>query len=100
MQWIQTLGGKKTVLTKTLSSNSSDSQQKMHAFRGTLSSGEGESIHETAADLIQLNEIREMPSNEQLVFLHGAKPIRCRKVRYFEHHLFAGKFDTNPLEMK
>ncbi len=100
MQWIQTLGGKKTVLTKTLSTNTGDSRQKMQVFGGNVSSGEGESIHETGVDLIQLNEIRELPRDEQFVFLHGAKPIRCKKVRYFEHEDFLGKFDLNPLEMK
>lgn len=100
MQWIQTLGGKKTVLTKTLSINKGDSRQKMQAFGGTASSGEGESIHETGVDLIQINEIREMPVDEQFVFLHGTKPIRCKKVRYFEHPDFAGKFDINPLESR
>lgn len=100
MQWIQTLGGKKTVLTKTLSSNKGDSRQKMQVFGGSVSSGEGESIHETGVDLIQLNEIRELSKDEQFVFLHGAKPIRCKKVRYFEHADFQGKYDPNPLEAK
>ena len=100
MQWIQTLGGKKTVLTKTLSTNKGDSRQKMQAFGGSVSSGEGESIHETGVDLIQLNEIRELPFDEQFVFLHGAKPLRCKKVRYFEHADFLGKYDPNPLERK
>ena len=98
MEWIQTLGGRKTVLTKTLSINKGDSHQKMQVFSGSVSSGEGESIHETGVDLIRLNEIREMPRDEQFVFLHGTKPIRCKKVRYFEHPDFIGKFDANPLE--
>lgn len=98
MEWIQTLGGKKTVLTKTLSTNTGDSHQKMQVFGGSVSSGEGESIHETGVDLIRLNEIREMPRDEQFVFLHGTKPIRCKKIRYFEHPDFMGKFDANPLE--
>ncbi|MBV9576343.1 MAG: type IV secretory system conjugative DNA transfer family protein [Gammaproteobacteria bacterium] len=100
MQWIQTLSGKKTVLTKTLSANKGDSHQKMQVFGGNVSMGEGESIHETGADLIQLNEIRELPQDEQLVFLHGVKPIRCKKVRYFEHAGFNDKYDPNPLENK
>jgi len=96
MEWIQTLVRKCTILTKTLSTNTGDSRQKMQAFGGTLSRGEGESIHETSVDLIALNEIRELPKNEQFV-LHGAKPIRCKKVRYFECEEF-GRFDENPLE--
>jgi type IV secretory pathway TraG/TraD family ATPase VirD4 len=49
-------------------------------------------------DLIPLNEIRELPYGEQFIFLHGVKPIRCKKVRYFERKEFAGKYDENPLK--
>ncbi|MBS0359334.1 MAG: type IV secretory system conjugative DNA transfer family protein [Proteobacteria bacterium] len=100
MEWIQTLGGKKTILTKTRSCNEGDTEQKMQVFGGSRTRGEGESIQETGVDLIPLNEIREMGFSEQFVFLHGAKPIRCKKVRYFENNLFWGKFDENPLEKK
>jgi type IV secretory pathway TraG/TraD family ATPase VirD4 len=100
MEWIQTLGGKKTVLTKTLSTNTGDSKQRFQAFGGSVSSGDGESIHETGVDLIQLNELRELPKDEQIIFLHGTKPIRCKKVRYFEHPDFIGRFDANPLETR
>jgi len=100
MQWVQTLGGKKTVLTKTFSTNTGDSRQKMQVFGGNVSSGEGESIHETGVDLIQLNQLRELPKDEQFVFIHGVKPIRCKKVRYFEHQDYCGKFDPNPLETR
>lgn len=98
MEWIQTLGGKKTVLTKTMSTSKGDSWQKMQTFGGSVSKGEGESIHETGTDLIQLNEIREMPKDEQLIFLHSSKPIYCKKLRYFENPEFVNKFDENPLE--
>jgi type IV secretion system protein VirD4 len=98
MEWIQTLGGKKTVLSKTLSTNTGDSRKEMQAFGGTKSKGEGESIQETGVDFIHLNEIREMSKDEQFIFLHGAKPIRCKKGRYYEHANFAGNYDENPLE--
>jgi type IV secretory pathway TraG/TraD family ATPase VirD4 len=100
MAWIQALAGKKTILTKTWSSNRGHSLQKMQAFGGSVSKGEGESIHETGVDLIPLNEIRELPTNEQWVFLQGTKPIRCKKVRYFEHTGFKGRYDPNPLEVR
>ncbi len=100
MQWIQALAGKKTVMTKTLSTNKGDSRQKMQVFGGNVSKGDGESVQETGVDLIQMNEIRELPYDEQFIFLHGIKPIRCKKVRYFEHPDFVGKFEKNPLEIR
>ena len=98
LQWIQTLGGKKTILTKTWSAQQGNSQQKTHAFRGTFSSTSSESIHETASDLIPLDVMRTLPVDEQLIFYHGAPPLRIKKVRYFESPVFTGQFDPNPLE--
>ncbi len=99
MQWIQAIGGKKTVVTQTVSTNKGTSRQSNKIIAGgTSSQGESESAHETGVDLIPLNEIRELPSDEQFIFLHGAKPIRCKKIRYFECKEFNGKYDKNPLE--
>lgn len=100
MEWIQTLGAKKTVVTKTVSTNKGQSKQTNQMFSSNKSSGEGESVQETGVDLIPQNEIRELPFEEQLIFIAGEKPIRCKKAWYFEHPYFAGKFDENPLETK
>ena len=99
MQWIQTLGGKRTVITHTLSNNEGDSKQKMQWLGGSISKGEGESTQETGVDLIHLNEIRELKEDEQFIFMHGLRPIKCKKVRYFEHPFFKGKYDVNPVEI-
>jgi type IV secretory pathway TraG/TraD family ATPase VirD4 len=98
MKWVQDLGGKKTVISKSLSINKGDSQQHSRAFSKQASQGESESVQESGTDLISLNEIRELPLAEQFVFIQGSKPVRCKKVRYFEHQDFFGKFDGNPLE--
>lgn len=98
MEWIQKLGAKKTVVTKTVSTNKGQSKQINQIFSNNKSSGEGESVHETGADLISINEIREMPIDEQWVFVSGQRPLRCKKIRYVDHPFFAGKFDANPLE--
>jgi len=98
MQWAQTLGGDKTIITKTISTNSGDSRHRMQAFGGTVSSGEGESQHETGVKLIQLNEISVMSEDHQFVFLKGQNPLRCKKIRYFEFQGYSGRYDLNPLE--
>jgi type IV secretory pathway TraG/TraD family ATPase VirD4 len=100
MEWIQTLGGKKTVVTKSVSTNKGQSKQKMQAFSTNTSSGEGESVQETGVDLLPLNEIREMPQDEQWIFMTGMRPIQCKKALYFKHPFFSGRFDENPLEKK
>lgn len=98
MKWVQDLGGKKTVISKSLSINKGDSQQSSQTLGKQSSQGESESVQESGTDLISLNEIRELPLSEQFVFIQGSKPVRCKKVRYFEHQDFVGKFDPNPLE--
>jgi type IV secretion system protein VirD4 len=100
MEWMQKLGCTETVLTKTISANTGDSKQRFQVLGGTVSKGDGESIQETGVSLIKTNEIREMPPDEQFVFLHGIKPIRCKKLYYLQHLFFEGKYDENPLEME
>lgn len=95
MKWVQSLGGEKSILAKSISTNKGDSQQS--SISRTSSRGEGESIHETGVPLIQINEIREMKNDEQLIFIHEHRPIKCKKVRYFETTEFSGKYDPNPL---
>jgi type IV secretion system protein VirD4 len=98
MKWIQYLGGKTTINTKGLSTTSGNTHQKMQVYGGSISTSETENVHEAGIDLIKLNEIRELPLNEQFVFWSGQKPIRCKKVFYYKHPQFVGRFDENPLE--
>jgi type IV secretion system protein VirD4 len=60
--------------------------------------GEEESIQETGVDLIPLNEIRELTADDQFIFMHGLPPIKCKKVRYYQHPFFKDRYDANPLE--
>lgn len=79
MEWIQNLGGKKTVLTKAKSEDKGKSRHSSQWFSGTTSTGQGQSIHETGVDLLPLNEIREMDKDTQLVFYTGAPVIKMQK---------------------
>ena len=97
MKWIQEVFGKRTILQKTLSSNKGNQSQKNQVFGGSVSSGEGESIHSGGVDLVQVDEIREMPKDEQW-FLIDDRPIKSKKLPYYTDPLFAGKWDINPFE--
>lgn len=95
LEWIQKLGGKTTVLSENLSRNMGQNAKQI------LKSGsESFSVSEQATDLLKFNTIRELPFDEQLVFIHGMKPIRCKKAFYFKEDLYKGKFDKNPIEEK
>jgi len=100
LKWIQERGGDRTILTKSVSTNRGDSHQTAQVLNGSISTGEGESVQETGVKLIQLNDISEMPLDEQFIFILGKRPIRAKKVRYFENPVFAGRYDQNPLEKR
>lgn len=93
LKWIQELGGKTTVLTENISCNHQPGQRNK---KSSLS--ESHSLSETATDLIHFNDIREMPDDEQYVFIKGMRPIRCKKVYYYKEANYAGKYDINPIE--
>ena len=95
MQWIATLGDKQTVLTENISRNTSTT-----AKGGASSASESVSVGETSTNLIQLRDVREMPRDEQLIFIHGKRPIRCEKTYYFKDKAYVGRFDPNPYEQQ
>jgi type IV secretion system protein VirD4 len=97
MQWIQTLGGKKTVVTKTLSHNEGSSRRSLQLLSNSHSQSANESTSEKGVDLIPLNHIRELSFDCQYFFIQGTKPIFCKKLIYFRHPYFNGKYDVNPL---
>ena len=93
LEWIQKLGDKTTVLTENVSRNTSS------AHKGARPSvSESYSVSETATDLIHFNDIREMPDDEQYVFIRGMRPIRCQKAYYFNEPIYDGCYGINPLE--
>lgn len=98
MEWVQSLGGKKTILTKGKSEDKGKSREIRQWFGGSTSASQGESIHETGVDLLPLNEIREMDKDTQLVFYTGEPVIRCKKARYFEDEKLRELASSNPLE--
>jgi type IV secretion system protein VirD4 len=95
LQWIQQLGGKTTVLTENVSRNYSAAQKF-----GKSALSENYSISETSTDLIHFNDIREMQADEQYLFIHGLRPIRCQKTYYFKEAIYFERYDLNPIETR
>lgn len=100
MEWIQKLGGKRTILTESISENSGVSTNSSSMLNKNNSQGEGRSVHETSSDLIHLNEIRELSKDEQFVFVRGYRAIKCKKVYYYKEPFFFGMYENNPLEFE
>ena len=47
----------------------------------------------TGRPLLTLDEVRNLPQDEQLVFMTGLNPIKSKKIRYFSDQAFDGLFD-------
>jgi type IV secretory pathway TraG/TraD family ATPase VirD4 len=95
LKWIQLLGDKKTVLVETVSRNSSAPMKG-----GLTSVSENVSISETATDLIHKSEFRELPDDEQFIFIKGMRPIRCKKAFYYNEPNYKGRYHENPIEVR
>lgn len=92
MEWIQKLGGTQTIFTGSTSKSRSSGKQS--------STNQSESEQETRTELIHTNEIRELSSDRQFVFIRSAKPILCEKIPYFNQPQFDGLYDKNPVDTK
>lgn len=95
LEWIQTLGGQTTVLSEHIA--------RPHASGVTQHPTppvNHVSVSETATPLLPMSELREMKHDEQVIFIHGKRPIRCQKAFYFREKLYQGKYADNPLEKR
>lgn len=99
MKFIQEKFSKTTILQKTLSNNKGDQKQKNQVWGGSVSVGEGESVQSGGVDLVHFDQIREMPKDEQWFLVDNNRPIRAKKLPYYQDDYFADcHYDPNPIE--
>jgi type IV secretion system protein VirD4 len=56
------------------------------------------STSEQVRPLLTPGQVRELPDDTQLIFVNGCKPIRCRKVRYYEEPPFTARLRDPPTD--
>jgi type IV secretion system protein VirD4 len=61
--------------------------------------GRSVSISEQRRALLLPQEVKELDATEAIVFYEGLRPIRCRKIRYFEDARFRGRLCEPPLQV-
>jgi len=59
------------------------------------SSNTGTAGHLVRRALLTPDEVRRLPSDQEILFQAGAPPVRARKLRYFADSEFRGLFDAN-----
>jgi type IV secretion system protein VirD4 len=80
---VSDLLGQETVVFQTMS-------RALDAEKSGLTFGE----QHAARPLLTPDEVRNLPSQAELLFLAGQRPIIARKLRYFADREFAGLFDV------
>lgn len=58
--------------------------------------GRSVNVSEQRRALLLPQEVKELGSDEAIVFYEGLRPIRCRKIRYFEDARFVGRLLAPP----
>ncbi len=79
--------GKKTITTV----NHSDGGGGF--FKGS------DSFSQTGRELLTPDEVMKLPDDEEIVFVAGNKPVKGKKLRYYEHNFFTDKISDNPMPM-
>ena len=60
----------------------------------------GVSYSEQVRPLLQPGDVREFPTDQQLIFVTGCKPIKCAKLRYYADTRFQGRLCPPPNQAK
>ena len=82
--------GNTTVKVRTLS-------KPLHDFSsGKGSRGRSVNVSEQRRALLLPQEVKELGPDKAIVFLEGLRPIRCRKIRYFEDRRFRARLLPPP----
>lgn len=68
--------------------------QTMSRALDSAGSGISYSTHHSGRPLLTPDEVRTLPSDLQLLFLAGKRPIVAGKLRYYSDREFAGMFDA------
>ena len=97
MDWIKRLGGTKTI--KNISSSES-TNQKRKFLSSPENLGTSTSEQEVGTTLIHDDQITTMPVDEKWLFISKKRPIKCKKIYYFEDPRYAGKYQDNQIETR
>ena len=80
-----------TVKVRTLS------KPLMDFASGKGTRGRSVNVSEQRRALLLPQEVKELGAEEAIIFLEGVRPIRCRKIRYFEDRRFRARLLAPPV---
>lgn len=79
--------------------STSDNASRGHSRgkHGSSQEGRGVTRAERGRRLLLPDEVRRLDTTKQLLFCNASDPILASKIKYYNHPLYAGQFDPNPL---
>jgi type IV secretion system protein VirD4 len=83
--------GNTTVKVRTLS------KPLLDLSSGKGARGRSENVSDQRRALLLPQEVKELGIDEAIIFLEGVRPIRCRKIRYFEDPRFRARLLPSPV---
>ena len=94
-EYVSKLLGQSTI--ETFSKNKSENQQK-GSLKSSSSENQGESQSYQGRPILTADEVRFLGEDTVISFYKNTRPFLLKKIKYYEHSVWKGKYDSNPLE--
>jgi type IV secretion system protein VirD4 len=88
--------GETTIMRRSEAATASSQHRGLDVV-GSRSDGTNVSHGEHNRQLMTAEEITRLGREESILLVRGHRPVRARRVKYYEHPAFRGLFDRNPL---
>jgi len=88
--------GEMTIMRRSEAA-SAGSQHRGLDVVGSRTDGTNVSHSEANRTLMTAEEVNRLSREESILLVRGFRPVRARRVRYYDHPGFHGLFDRNPL---
>ena len=93
-EYVSKLAGETTVNVTSTTEGKNTGKSRKDIFDSTDSKGtnKGKTITEQIRPLLRPDEVRRLPSSEQLIFIQGVAPIWATKLKYYQDAEFDGLY--------
>jgi type IV secretion system protein VirD4 len=88
-----------TTITHRSETTSAGAQYRGLEMVGSRSDGTNVGHAEHSRHLMTAEEISRLSPEDSILLVRGHRPVRARRLRYYRHPAFQGRYDRNPLHL-
>jgi len=77
--------------------NAKSVSRSLDLFTRGRGRGRSESVSEQRRALLLPQEVKDLDPDEEIIFYEGVRPIRCKKIRYYEDKRFSARVRPAPV---